>query len=209
LLLYYITDRTQFPGSEQQRRDRLLATITEAEQSGVDFIQLREKDLCSRDLEVLARDVITTLRSCGAKTRILINSRSDVALAAGAHGVHLRSDDISPADVRRIWRAATGKEDAVIAVSCHNEAEVIAAAHSGADFAVFGPIFQKNAAPLVPAAGLAGLGSACRHSIPVIALGGITVENAALCVQAGAAGIAGIRFFQQSKVAETVARVLA
>jgi len=84
LLLYYITDRKQFPGGELERRGRLLANIAEAARCGVDYVQLREKDLSSRDLETLARGAMERIRVSGGKTRLLINSRTDVAIAAGA-----------------------------------------------------------------------------------------------------------------------------
>jgi thiamine-phosphate pyrophosphorylase len=197
VLLYYITDRIQFPGTENERRALLLQRIKENAGMGVDFIQLREKDLCARDLESLARAALENIH--GSRTRLLINSRSDVALAVGAHGVHLRSDDISPAEVRNIWRAAGSKANPVIAVSCHSEDDVIAARNSGADFVVFGPVFGKASANDLQASkpmGLEQLRRVCQHGLPVLALGGATAENAQDCLDAGAAGIAGIRFFQ-------------
>ena len=107
-LLYYITDRTQFPGDEHARRRALLAKIAEAARTGVDYIQLREKDLSARELEDLARESVGMIRQVGAenralRTRLLINSRTEVALAADADGVHLRSEDVSPLTVRSIW----------------------------------------------------------------------------------------------------------
>ena len=107
-LLYYITDRTQFPGDEHARRRALLAKIAEAAHAGVDYIQLREKDLSTRELEHLARESRGMIQQVGAenrelRTRLLINSRSDVALATDADGVHLRSEDVSPLTVRSIW----------------------------------------------------------------------------------------------------------
>src|SRR5213595_110766 len=95
-LLYYITDRMQFPGDESSRRKQLLAKIAEAARCGVDFIQLREKDLSTRELELLAREAICVVReNSQSNTQLLINSRTDIALAVGLNGVHLRSDDIS------------------------------------------------------------------------------------------------------------------
>ena len=110
VILCYITDRTQFPGGESARRRRLLQKIAEAARAGVEYIQLREKDLPARDLEQLAREAMRVLlaaRASGLGTRLLINSRADVALAAGAHGVHLRSDDLSPRDLRALWARAS------------------------------------------------------------------------------------------------------
>src|SRR5258705_2144997 len=111
-LLYYITDRSQFPGDEPARRRALLAKIAEAAQCGVDYVQLREKDLTTRELEGLAGEAVRVLDEAGhvansdqrLTTSLFINSRTDISLAVGADGVHLPSGDISPAEVRQIWR---------------------------------------------------------------------------------------------------------
>ena len=132
-LLYYITDRTAFPGDESTRCRRLLEKIAEAARAGVDYIQLREKDLSTRELEALAgaaADVAHQLRAENGelKTALLINSRTDLALAAHADGVHLRSEDIAPQQVREIWgRSRVGasvRQTPIIGVSCHSPAEV-------------------------------------------------------------------------------------
>jgi thiamine-phosphate pyrophosphorylase len=201
LLLYYITGREQFPGTELQRREQLLRRVGEAAAGGVDYVQLRERDLSSRNLEQLARSLVETVRAASSATRVLINSRTDIALAAGADGVHLRSNDIPLADVRSIWRAAARASDPVIAVSCHTLRQVRAAKDGGANFVVFGPVFGKSGEPGV---GLTTLGEACGQSVPVFALGGVTTENASACRAAGAAGIAGIRLFQEGDLPGTV-----
>src|SRR5271168_3201328 len=100
-LLYYITDRTQFRGDEAVRRRALLSKIADAARAGVDYIQLREKDLTGRQLETLTREAVALVHEVSASTRLLVNSRVDVALAAGADGVHLRAEDLAPDDVRR------------------------------------------------------------------------------------------------------------
>jgi thiamine-phosphate pyrophosphorylase len=209
LLLYYITDRNQFHGTAPERRERLLQRITEAARCGVDLIQLREKDLTTRELESLARAAVNIVRSSGGATRVLINSHTDIALAAGADGVHLRSRDISPGEVRSVWRLAGRTASPTIAVSCHTEAEAIAAKNSGADFVLFGPVFEDKDRADVQSYGLRQLRSACQHGIPVLALGGVTVNNARTCIKTGATGVAGIRLFQQGDVAETVKRLRA
>src|SRR5258708_5283833 len=167
LLLYYITDRMQFPGDERERRERLLANIAEAASCGVDYVQLREKDLSSRDLETLAREAMERIHASGGKTCLLINSRTDVALAAEADGVHLRSRDVSPENVRKIWHGANGSAEPIVAVSCHTKAEVLAAEGGSAGFAVFGPVFGKRDAPEIGAAGLGLLRTVCRSNIPI------------------------------------------
>ncbi len=215
MILVYITDRNQFPGNQKARQQAALAKIAQAAGCGVDLVQLREKGLSARELESLAREAIRVIRENSATgtgnrepvTRLLINSRSDIALACGADGVHLRSDDISPSKVRTIWTQPGRSTRPLVTVSCHSVDDVAHAASEGADFALFAPIFGKPDAPHITPAGLDGLREACRQKIPVIALGGITLDNARACVDAGAAGIASIRLFQQNDIAEVVRRL--
>jgi thiamine-phosphate pyrophosphorylase len=215
LRFYYITDRTQFPGDEDARQRALLGKIAEATRCGVGLIQLREKDLPARHLEGLAHAALRIIREnslLGAEnreltTRLVINSRTDVAIACGADGVHLRSDDISPSEVREILTHAGYSAAAIVGVSCHAPPEVAHAASEGADFAVFAPVFQKKDAPQASTAGLGRLREAVRQNIPVYALGGITLENARTCLDAGAVGIAAIRLFQENDIAEVVQRL--
>jgi thiamine-phosphate pyrophosphorylase len=195
----------QFPGREPERRNRLLDRIADAARNRIDFVQLREKDLSSHDLEELGRQAVSRIRALSGNTRLLINSRTDVALAAGADGVHLRSRDVSPAEVRKIWTQVAGPGNAVIAISCHTRQEAVAAHQAGADFVVFSPVYEKKDSPNVPPAGLELLRLVCSTQIPVLALGGITPQNAALCLEAGAKGIAGIRLFQEGNLAARVA----
>ncbi len=227
MLLYYITDRTQFPGHASQQRTALLARIAEAARAQLEYIQLREKDLPSRDLEQLAREALRLVRENSSATRLLINSRTDLALAAGLDGVHLTSTDLFPSEIRSIREISRRDSEAlpqpfVVAASCHSVSEVRAAESHGADFVVLAPIFEKVQAAQ-PGIGLNALRAASlrtkpdlrveagdnRVGIPVLALGGITLENAASCIEAGAAGLAGIRLFQQGDVAETVKRLRA
>ena len=215
-LLYYITDRAAFPGDEATRRRRLLEKIAEAARADVDYIQLREKDLPTRDLESLAREAVRIIAELRAgnrelRTALLINSRTDVALAVRADGVHLRGDDVSPQDISDLWQAlrranSYGGTPArqllppapLIGVSCHSPAEVAKAAAAAATFALFAPVFEKKDA--LPA-GLLALKQACQANIPVLALGGITLANAHFCLAAGAAGLAAIRLFQENSIA--------
>lgn len=232
-LLYYITDRRQFGGDESVQRRALLAKIAEAARAGVDYIQLREKDLSARALQSLAQEVMRVIRegqgSANSErqtaTRLLINSRTDVALAVGADGVHLRSDDVSASVVRAIWNDAVASRltltapdspqadsspppnRPLIAVSCHTLSDVLRAESESAALAVFAPVFEKRAAPGTQPKGLSALRDACAARIPVLALGGVTLENAASCLAAGAAGIAAIRLFQENEI-EDVVRVL-
>lgn len=218
MVLYYITDRRQFSGTESERRARLLAKIAEASRAGVDLIQLREKDLRPRELEALAGEAVRRVRESAAanSTRLLINSRLDVAMAAGADGVHLPANDIAASEARVIFSKA-GVHAPVIGVSCHSLAEVRLAESHGADFAVFGPVFEKSGAP---GQGLAALRAVCGQvpapgieaavpagNMPVLALGGVRLENAGACLKAGAAGVAAIRLFQQNDIARVMEKI--
>jgi len=213
LILYYITDRKQFPGNEAEQCSAMLDRVSCAARAGVDFIQLREKDLSSRALEPLARRAMEMVKAArkthGSRTRLLINSRTDVAIACGADSVHLQSSaagEISAADAGAIFDAA-GVAQPIIAVSCHTEREVLLAESEGADFVVYGPIFEKDG---TVASGLSELARIARRqpaSMPVLALGGITQANAAETIAAGAAGVAGIRLFQQGDMADVVERL--
>lgn len=208
-LFCYITDRRQFPGDDSAQRRRLLEKIAEATRSGVHYIQLREKDLSARKLETLALEaaqIVSSLRPEAASpqhnTALLINSRTDVALATGADGVQLRADDISPSQAGQICTLANGERSRLtIGVSCHSVADVERAELQCADFALFAPVFEKEGAQ---AMGLEGLRQACRFRIRVLALGGVTVENTAACLEVGAAGIAAIRLFQENNIADVI-----
>src|SRR5579862_6979362 len=213
-ILYYISDRHAFPGNEGSQNEQLLRKIGEAARADVDYIQLRERDLPGRDLEALGRDALNILHQTNVRTEkrewrtaILINSRTDVAIAIGADGVHLPANNLNPMEIRHLWKKCRADEPGTvtISVSCHSLEEVARAEASGANLAIFAPVFEKKDAPETRPAGLNALRQACQHKIPVIALGGITLENASACLEAGAAGIAGIRLFQEHNIQEIVA----
>jgi thiamine-phosphate pyrophosphorylase len=211
-ILYYITDRKAFLGDEPSRRRQLLEKITEAASAGVDYIQLRERDLSTRNLESLASEasqIISQLRTENRelRTALLINSRTDIALATEAAGVHLPANNLSAREVREIWKCGAGApareispSPPQISISCHSPEEVIQAASNQATLALFAPVFEKKDGPNSIPAGLDALREVCRSGIPVLALGGITLQNAASCLQAGAAGIASIRLFQENEI---------
>ncbi len=211
MLLYYITDRKGFAGSSAEQRTALLRRIADAARAGVDYIQLREKDLCSRDLERLALEAVRTVRDNSSVTKLLINGRSDIALACGADGVHLPSGELPASEIRALWMKCCRREP-VIGASAHSSADVRRAATQGANFAVIAPIFEKVRTD-VKGIGLDALrearergdvGESGSGRFAVLALGGINLTNAGACLQAGAAGLAGIRLFQSGDILETV-----
>jgi thiamine-phosphate pyrophosphorylase len=216
-VLCYVTDRRQLadPSYSTDRQfvraggdvAALGDAIRRAIAGGVDWIQIREKDLSGRVLMGLVRDGVAAAR--GARTKIFVNERLDVAVAAGAAGVHLGGEALPVRDVAR-WRderptrGETAARDFWIGASCHSLAEAEAAESDGANYVIFGPVFETPAKLKFGAPqGVAKLRAACeRVKIPVLAIGGVSIENAGECVRAGAAGIAAIRLFQDVSGAE-------
>jgi thiamine-phosphate pyrophosphorylase len=166
---------------------------------GVDAVQIREKDLNRADLLATAREAVAA--ASRTSTRIVVNDRLDVATAAGAAGVHLGRASLPVAEVYQ-WRGA-GHADVhfLIGASCHSLEAALAAAHAGADYLFFGPVFATpSKASFGPPQGLERLAEICeRVLVPVVAIGGIDWQNAPECLRAGATGIAAIRLFQEAR----------
>ena len=185
--------------SEEFRR--LLALIRSAVAARVTLVQLREKNLSGRVLYELASAAAGLAR--GSATRVLVNDRADIARAAACDGVHLTADSLDARVVRRAFG-----EDFLIGVSTHSLEEARVAYAGGADFAVFGPVFDTPSKRAYgPPLGLEALGAAAREleAFPVVALGGVSTENAAEVLGAGAGGVAGIRLFADGQnLARTV-----
>jgi len=198
--LYYITDRRQIPSGS------LADCVAAAIGAGVDWVQIREKDLPARSLLAHTVAAVEHARR-GGGTRVMVNDRLDVALAAKADGVHLGTNSMRADLVRRL--APPGF---AVGVSCHSLAEARAAQAAGADYLLLGPIFATpSKLAYGPPLGLGLLRDvSAQVSLPVFALGGITLALAAACRQNGAAGIAGIRIFQECEsMADLVVRLRA
>jgi thiamine-phosphate pyrophosphorylase len=169
----------------------ILRQVSAATAAGINLIQIREKKLNARVLfELTERAVELTT---GTSTRILVNDRADIAAGAGAAGVHLTTRSLDAATIRKTFGA-----DFLIGASTHSLAEARAARDGGADFAVFGPIFETSSKTgYGPPIGLENLKEAARHlaSFPLLALGGVSIATAVECLRVGASGIAGISLF--------------
>jgi thiamine-phosphate pyrophosphorylase len=204
-LLCYVTDeRSLFRSDATAAREALLHKIEVAAAAGVDWIQIREKEISGKELNTLVQDGLqrAAASSAGnaAHARIIVNDRLDVALAAQAGGVHLGERSLPPQEARRLVKSLHREKDLLIGVSCHSLEAAKAAERGGADYLFFGPVLAtpSKAAYGTPQ-GLGRLAEVCRAvAIPVLAIGGITLENSAACLSARASGIAAIRLFQDA-----------
>lgn len=182
----------------------LRESIARAVEAGVDWIQIREKDLEERALAELVRFAVSEAGAAGA--RVLVNDRLDVAVAAGTGGVHLGENSL-PLEAVMEWRRSAARKDFLVGRSCHSLLSARAAALGGADYVIFGPVFATpSKAAFGAPQGLERLREVCAAvEIPVIAIGGVNAANARECVAAGAAGIAAIRLFQDAGTDEIAA----
>lgn len=202
-IVCYVTDRKALGSTDSV--ENVLARIRAAAIAGVDWVQVRERDMPARELLALVR------AACREKARIVVNDRLDVALAAGAGGVHLGGESLPAREVVRWCRSGNASAEFLIGVSCHSIDEVRLAEGAGASYVFFGPVFDTpSKRPFGPPQGVARLTEACRAvRIPVIAIGGVNEENASECARAGAAGFAAIRMFQERREPETLGRAMA
>lgn len=214
-ILCCVTDRKSLtPAAGESQFGALLKQIVTAAVAGVDWIQIREKDASGREIFDLTRAALAKVSeakgSAQHSTRIIVNDRLDVAVAAHAGGVHFGENSLSPSDVRGWMSLNCGRnfnQGFAVGVSCHSLESCKAAEVSGADYIFFGPTFATPSKSAFGAPqGLELLSSVCNTiKVPVLAIGGITDENAPSCSSAGAAGIAAIRLFQNPQtIAATV-----
>jgi len=213
-ILCYVTDQKHLASAENDQNEALLKRIATAAAAGIDWIQIREKDLPGKQISSLTRTAVAQTKQInerhGTLTRIIVNDRLDVALSEHGGGVHLGEGSFSAHDVCK-WLAAkadAARDKFLVGVSCHSVQASASAARDGADYIFFGPVFvTPSKASFGAPQGLQRLAEACSAvSIPVLAIGGITLDNASDCFAAGAAGIAAIRLFQD---AENLASVVA
>jgi len=205
-IVCYVTDRKALGSADSAAS--LLAKIRAAMAAGVDWVQIRERDMRARELLSFAKAAISVREGYA---RILVNDRLDVALAAGAAGVHLGGASVPAREVVRWVRKGNAPAEFLVGVSCHSLEEARAAEDAGASYVFFGPIFEtpsKKSFGLPQ--GIAKLAEICSAiRIPVIAIGGVNEENATECMRAGAAGIAAIRMFQEMRETETLEQTIA
>src|ERR1700740_47884 len=197
-IVCYVTDRKALSG--EKTPSALLDKIRAAAAAGVDWVQVREKDLSARELLALVREAVALGSDRPASMQMIVNDRLDVALAAGSAGVHLGHASVPARDVVRWCRAGNAPADFLVGVSCHSLEGAQEAESAGASYTYFGPIYETpSKIPFGKPHGveeLAQVATAVR--IPVIAVGGINQSNATDCIRAGAAGIAAIRMIQDA-----------
>jgi thiamine-phosphate pyrophosphorylase len=185
-VLCLITDRRRLGTAW---RTLMVDRVAAAAREGVHLIQLRERDLDGGPLLHLTADCVAAVR--GTRTRVVVNDRLDVALAAGAHGVHLRADSFAAAAVRRV-----APRPFLVGRSIHSVEEAVAADRNALDYLIFGTVFETSSKPGRAAAGLQRLSDAtAATALPVLAVGGVTRERLGDVIAAGASGGAGISLF--------------
>ena len=208
-ILCYVTDRHNLRvGLGENPVEVLLEKIQTAAATGLDWIQIREKDLSGKDCAALASDALRRISQSASRgghpIRILVNDRLDVAIAERAGGVHFGENSLPVREAKSLIAStlpvSNVKNNFLAGVSCHSLEAAQSAAADGADYLFFGPVFATpSKAAFGAPQGLELLAKVCRAvAVPVLAIGGVTLENAAACLASGAAGIAAIRLFQDA-----------
>lgn len=214
-VLCYVTDRGILPDKDPaEAHETLLRKMEAAAAAGVEWIQIREKNLSARELASLTREALQRVAKASndgaSPARIIVNDRLDVALSERAGGVHLGENGLPVAEVKRLADARDVHGGFLIGVSCHSLEAARSAESSGADYIFFGPVFATpSKAGYGAPEGLERLAEVSRAvSLPVLAIGGINAENAGSCLSAGASGIAAIRFFQDAQDVTSVVQAM-
>jgi thiamine-phosphate pyrophosphorylase len=207
-ILCYVTDRKGLAVADNHQNEALHKRVVAAAAAGIDWIQIREKDFSGKQLSSFTRAAVAQIKQInernGTRTRIVVNDRLDVALYEHAGGVHLGEQSLPVHDVCK-WLAArpdvAARGKFIVGVSCHSALDAASVARDGADYIFFGPVFATpSKASFGAPQGVQRLAEVCSAvSIPVLAIGGITLDNASDCFAAGAAGIAAIRLFQDAE----------
>ena len=203
-IVCYVTDRNALglvdPLAGLRERIRMVM------EAGADWVQVRERDLSADKLLSVVRGAVSAASPfaramSSGEARVIVNDRLDVALAAGAAGVHLGAQSVPAREIVCWCRSGNALAAFLVGLSCHTLDEALEAQGAGVDYLIFGPVFDTpSKRAFGPAQGIARLAEVCRATrIPVIAIGGIDAENGADCVRAGAAGIAAIRMFQEAR----------
>ena len=192
MIRYAITERSSFAGDDAAQQAALVAQAAQLAREGVEYLQVREKDLSESATVALVRALRAAIADAGGSTKLMLNGTAALAQWAGADGVHLSSTNFA-----QNLQSHHGLE---VSASCHTMADVRRACEF-ATLILFAPVFEKrvDGEVVVAGAGLEALREACAYAasqeVPVLALGGVDASNVAACVEAGAAGVAGIRMF--------------
>jgi len=198
-IIYLITKGEATPANFDEKSGEILDIIRLAVEEEVSLVQIREKSLTARLLIVLATRAAEITR--GSATRLLVNGRADIALAAGADGVHLAADSVAVDVIRKNF-----PKKFIIGASIHSFEEAAKASEADADFAVFGPVFETPGKGLPK--GVAMLSEVCDRlpAFPVLALGGIEEGNISSVLDVGAAGFAAIRALNDPESLRSICR---
>ena len=198
MIRYAITNRCAFAGNESARRTHLLAEVVRLAAPGVDFLQVREKDLSFAQASGLAVQAQSNIRAAGYATQVLLNAEwPDADSWPAGVGLHLSASSLASLAQRDLSGSTPLPE--LVSASCHSMEE-LRVAKRFATILLCAPVFEKRVAGhlVQQGRGLQLLAEMCRAAapLPVLAMGGVTLDNAGDCLAAGARGIAGIRLFQ-------------
>jgi thiamine-phosphate pyrophosphorylase len=221
-LLCYVTDRNSLASGTGDANARVLGKVREVINAGIEWVQIREKDLPTTQLMTLVRGAVDAAQvhnvgpalgpgSENVHAKVVVNERLDVALAAAAAGVHLGRESAPVREVVRWCHAGNAPRGFLIGASCHSLVEAREAETSGASYVIFGPVFDTpSKRAFGKPVGIAELLAVCTTvKIPALAIGGIDVRNAQECFRAGASGIAAIRMFQDARDLQDLRRTIA